>query len=96
MIKQLFELAERLLTITRDIRSNQAGIKRLEGQVETLSAAVRELTFEFRRLRENEHHERERMALRLENTLLHFERRLHSGDDSDQKLDLSGGPHEQG
>ncbi len=88
MLKQLLELAQRLLTMTRDIRGNQAGIKRLEKQVETLSAAVRELAFELRRLRENEHHERERMALRLENTLLHFERRLQSGDGPSQKLDV--------
>ena len=57
MLKQLFELAERLLAITRDIRGNQAAIKRLEKQVETLSAAVRELAFELRRLGENDYHE---------------------------------------
>ena len=81
MLKQLFELAERLLSMTRDIRGNRAGIKRLENQVETLSAAVREIAFELRRLHENEQHEREKMALRLENALLRFERRLPVGDD---------------
>ena len=95
MLKQLFELANRLLTMTRDIHGNQAAIKRLENQVETLSGAVRELAFELRRLRENEHHERERMALRLENTLLRFERRLHPGDDASRKLDGPSGTDER-
>lgn len=94
MLKQLFDLAERLLTITRDIRGNQAGIGRLEKQVEMLSGVVRELAFELRRLREDEHHEREKMALQLENTALRFERRLLSGDRS-RKLDVSGGSGEK-
>lgn len=52
MLKQLYELAERLLTVTRDIRDNQSKIKKLESQVERLSETVRELAFEFRRMRE--------------------------------------------
>lgn len=74
MLKQLYELAERLLGMTRDIRANKAGIEKLESRVQTLSEAVRELAFELRRLRENEAHEREKLVLRLENALLHSER----------------------
>jgi len=76
MLKQLYELAQRLLTTTRDIRDNKAAIKKLEHQVEVLSASVRELAYEHRQTRENERHEREKAALRLENALLHFERKL--------------------
>ena len=56
MLKQLYELAERLLTVTRDIRDNQSKVKKLESQVEKLSETVRELAFEFRQMRENEVH----------------------------------------
>ncbi len=83
MLKQLYDLAERLLGMTQDIRANKAGIEKLESQVETLSEAVRGLTFELRRSRENEVHEREKMVLRLENALLHSERRLLSAADTD-------------
>lgn len=84
MLKQLYELAERLLTVTRDIRDNQSKIKKLESQVETLSETVRELAFELRRIRENDVHEREKLTLRMENAVLHLERRLlSSGTKSD-------------
>ncbi len=89
MLQQLYELAERLLGMTRDIRANKKGIERLESQVETLSEAVRGLTFEFSRLRENEAHEREKLALRLENALLHAERRLMSTTPPDRQLTSS-------
>ena len=76
MLKQLYEVGKRLLDLTRDTESNKAGLDELRQVVNSLSTAVRELAFEVRRIRENETHEREKMALRLENALLHFERRL--------------------
>ena len=76
MLKQLYEFGMRLLDLTRDTESNKAGLEELREEVRSLSMAVRELAFEVRRIRENESHEREKMALRLENALLHFERRL--------------------
>ena len=76
MLKQLYELARRLLVLSRDTESNKTDIEELRKEVSSLSAAVRELAFEVRRIRENEVHEREKMALRLENALLHSERRL--------------------
>jgi hypothetical protein len=45
-------------------------------ELKALGLAVRDLTYEVQRIRENEAHEREKMALRLENVLLQFERRL--------------------
>ncbi len=83
MLQQLFELAQRLLTVTRDIRDNKARVKKLESQTEALSTVVQELVVEFRQFRENELHEREKTALRLENAMLRLERRLLSeGQDS--------------
>ncbi len=76
MLDQLYELAKRLFGMTRDIPANTAGIKKLENQVEILSEAVRGFTFELRSLRETEALEREKQMLRLENAVLHAERRL--------------------
>lgn len=44
--------------------------------MDELAGAVERLSFEFRSLREDERHEREKLVLRLENALLKFERQL--------------------
>lgn len=41
------------------------------------------VAYELNRTNENERHEREKMALRLENELLKFERRLPSAKEND-------------
>ncbi len=46
--------------------------------MKTLSAAVRELAFEVRRMRDDQTHEHDKWALQLENAMLRFERRLLS------------------
>jgi hypothetical protein len=48
--------------------------------MESVMAAIRQLTFELHQLRDHESHEREKMALKLENAMLRFERRLPSGN----------------
>ena len=48
--------------------------------MKAVAAAVRDLTFEVRRMRADEVHEREKMALGLETALLRFERRLTAGE----------------
>ncbi len=45
-------------------------------EVRNLWRAVEVLTFEVQRTRETDAHEREKLALRLENEMLRFERRL--------------------
>ncbi|HEX9730917.1 MAG TPA: hypothetical protein VGG06_02910 [Thermoanaerobaculia bacterium] len=80
MFKQLLELAKRLLLLTRETEENKSQIKRLQGQMESVMAAIRQLTFELHQLRDHESHEREKMALKLENAMLRFERRLPSGN----------------
>ncbi len=78
MLRQLYELAKRLLALTQTMTVTRRR-SRTGQEVRSLSATVRELAYEVRRIRENEAHEREKMALRLENALLHFERRLPPG-----------------
>ena len=81
MLKKLYEIVRRLLILNEETERNKTQLDELRQEVNGLSAAVRELAFEVRRVRENEVHEREKMALRLENALLHFERRLPPAGD---------------
>ena len=78
MLRQLYELVKELLGLSQDIRRYEAQIKELQSEIKELAEAVRDLTFEVRRGRAVEVHEREKMALGLENALLRFERRLIS------------------
>ncbi len=68
-------------------RRNRADIKEVNKEVERLTLIVQGLAFEIKRLsekidraHENETHEREKLALKLENEILKFERRLPSGN----------------
>ena len=80
MLKQLYELVKELLGISRDVQQHEAQIRELQDEMKAVTTAVRDLTFEVRRMRDNEAHEREKMALRLENALLRFDRRQLSGE----------------
>jgi DNA repair ATPase RecN len=76
MFKSLADLIKQLLSLTRDTQENKQQIKDLQVLVRELSKRLELLAFEVQRLKENEVHEREKMMLRLENSLLRFERRL--------------------
>ncbi len=79
MLKQLYELGKQLLSLTRDTQDNKAQIKELQQQMELLTGVVQRMEFERRRGQENDAHEREKLALRVENAMLQFERRLLAG-----------------
>ena len=76
MLKQLYDLLKRLLLIAHESQHNKTEIKELRQELKDLTAVVQRLAYEIHRVSENEAHEREKMALRLENELLKFERRL--------------------
>jgi len=76
MLKQILTLALRLWHLTEDTARNKTEIKEVRQQLNALTDAVQALAYELRRVAEHEQHERERLALRLENELLRFERRL--------------------
>ncbi len=76
MWKQLFESLKQLLLLTEQTRQNRSEIKELRQELHDLAKAVERLAYELHLFRENETHEREKMALRLENEMLRFERRL--------------------
>jgi chromosome segregation ATPase len=79
MWKELFKLFGQLLTLARDTEQNKTNIQELRREMAELTDKVHWLAHEVRRLAEHDAHEREKLALRLENALLRFERRLPGG-----------------
>ena len=85
MFKQLYDLIKQLLLLAQETQKNKAEIKELRQELKELTAVVQRLAYEIHRTSENETHEREKLALRLENQLLKFERRLPSGNPKKKK-----------
>ena len=86
-VKQLFVLNEQTQLNKEDIKEHSRKFKELEDTVNSLSSLVKLLAHDNLRLREEiqnvrreEASERENLALRLENEMLKFERRLPSGE----------------
>jgi len=76
MWKQILELAKRLFMLAEDTKRNRDEIRELREEVRRLTGVVERLAYEIHRVGDKEGHEREQLALRLENELLKFERRL--------------------
>ena len=76
MWKHLFALVVRGWNLFEETAQNKAALKELQLEVEQLTDKVQLLAFELQRVAERDAHEREKLALRLENELLRFERRL--------------------
>lgn len=70
LVGDVIEYAKQVAALTANTRKNTDDIKALQEEVRRLSDTVKLLAFEIQRLRENEAHEREKMALRLEVHLL--------------------------
>jgi Txe/YoeB family toxin of Txe-Axe toxin-antitoxin module len=80
MWQKLYQFAKALLTLKTQTQQNTADIKALRQDLKELTNVVRHLHTELQRDRENTGHEPEKLVLKLENTLLRFERRLVSGN----------------
>jgi hypothetical protein len=76
MWKHLLTLTARFWRLAEDNERNETAIKELRQDLDGLADQVKCLAFELRRTQENDAHEREKLALRLANELLKFERRL--------------------
>lgn len=76
MFKQLFEFIRQALFLQRDVRDVKEDVARLERELHDTNEAVRQLAFEIQRINERERHERETFMLKVENTLLRYERLL--------------------
>ncbi len=81
MWKKLLELFRAQVFLARDVQENKEKISRLRQEVDELSDLVIRLQFEIQSVRQEERHEREKLALRMENSPLRFERLLPPSTD---------------
>jgi len=79
MWKQIGEFFQHVLFLTQETQKNQNDIRRLTQEMQELTRAVERLAYEIHRVSDRETHEREMLALRLENERLRFEGRLLAG-----------------
>jgi regulator of replication initiation timing len=78
MWKKLYELLERLVTLTHKVTRHDKQIEELRQEVRELTGMVHRLAIEVNRLSDRQTVEREKMELWVENQMLRFERRLPS------------------
>jgi len=85
MWKRLFEFGKLIASLTQKSREHEADIKQLQQDVKDVRLELRAvsemlqlLRVEFHNERDVQARDRENLVLRLENTLLKFERRLPS------------------
>jgi len=85
MWKTLLELLRGQIFLARDVQENKETIARLRQEFDELSDLVSQLQFEIRAVREDDRHEREKLVLRMENTLLRIERLLPPASDGKKR-----------
>lgn len=76
LLRDLASLVQKVLTLSKELEQNRADIKELRKDLLSLTLTVQRLADEIRLSAQSESSEREKLALRLENELLKFERRL--------------------
>ncbi len=75
MLKQLFELFRGMLLLQRDVQANREDLADMRRELDVVHDRMHDLALEL----QEERHEREKLALKLDNTLMRFERRLPPG-----------------
>lgn len=78
MWDKIWDLLAKTITLSKQTDQNTSDIKELQREVRELHTWLERLAYEVKKTRDDERHEREKLALRLENELLKFERRLPS------------------
>ncbi|MBA2339705.1 MAG: hypothetical protein H0V88_04875 [Pyrinomonadaceae bacterium] len=76
MWKKLYELLERLVTLSQRVSRQEKQIEELRQEARELTGMVHRLAMEVNRLADRQTSEREKMQLWVENQMLRFERRL--------------------
>ncbi len=79
-VKEAFTQTEKTRRNTDDIKDLRRDNKRLEDRVEKLTVLVVQLSQEIKHYKNETAKDHENLALRLENEMLKFERRLPSGE----------------
>ena len=85
MWEKIWDLLSKVATLTKDTDRNSQEIKEIRADIRDIYSKLERLAYEIQKTREEDRHEREKLALRLENELLKFERRLPSGDEKGKK-----------
>ena len=85
MWKQLYELFTNVVTLTHRMDTLEQTVTDQRRDLRDLWAIVQRQTYEQQRAAERETHEREMLALRLENQFLKSGRQLPSASDADDK-----------
>ena len=80
MWDKIWDLLTKIVTLTKQTDKNTEDIKELQREVREIHSWLERLAYEIHKTRDEDRHEREKLALRLENELLKFERRLPSGN----------------
>lgn len=78
MLKEIFSLFRSAVLLHREVQENARDIAELRSQLDKVTDDLQSLASQL----QDERHEREKLALRLENVLLRFERRLPPPDKS--------------
>lgn len=91
MWNQLLNFGKRLISLAQKTQQHEEDIKKLQQadteqdqRIDRLSEIVQRLLFELERDRDMNARDRENLLLRLENTLLRFERGLPPGSQKDE------------
>ncbi len=82
MWEKIWDLLSKVATLTKDTDRNSQEIKEIRAEIRDIYSKLERLAYEIQKTREEDRHEREKLALRLENELLKFERRLPSGKEN--------------
>ena len=76
MFRSTLEVLLQLLGLANDTKESKEKIKTIHSQMDDMAKLIQTSFYEIGRVEENEAHEREKMALRLENALLRSDRNL--------------------
>lgn len=85
MWQKLADMTKLLFNFGESLQQNRTDIKELQREVRQLSTAVQLIVQEMHHIRDNEVHEREKMALRLENAFLKLEKGLSAPRGEDKE-----------
>jgi len=72
----MLQVVTRFWKVAEETQRNSTEIRELRQELNAMGKILDQVLYELQRQKENEAHERDKLALRLENELLRFERRL--------------------
>ena len=76
ILERILRYGRSLFTLSHRVDRNEADLRQLEQDLKGLAEVISSIILELRRQDHEAAHDREMQALRLENELLKFERRL--------------------